>query len=203
MYFNFKMNFHYETVFTKDKCNVNTHFKNSIKECFEEYNSITQEEASFDINWNTFDSSYSPNLTYSNVYNAFLFTQSSTTNSYPYQGQIHTYLGGGYVFKMKPPINSISIDILKSNNWLNKQTSALFIEFTLYNPNLNLYEHCLILFEVLSTGNFVNSAEFYSIDLSEVTNDKILTFKILVFIIYLIFIVIFMIDEIMKFIRLR
>ena len=88
--------------------------------------------------------------------------------------------------------------ILETLNWIDKHTSALFVEFTLFNPNVNLFQYCSILFEILPSGNFVNSAQFSSIDLTEVNNSGLLYFKICMYIIYMAFIAIFMIVEIRK-----
>ena len=85
---------------------------------------------------------------------------------------------------------------LRQLEWIDKQTAAIFVEFTLFNPNINLFQSCLILFEILNTGSFDNSAQFKPIDLSDLNNSGILSFKILINIIYLIFIGVFMFREV-------
>ena len=96
-----------------------------------------------------------------------------------------------------------NLDKLKEFDWIDRQTRALFIEFTLFNPNLNLFSHNLILFEFLPTGNFIKSSQFSPIDLFDVTNANMFTFKIIMNIIYMLFIVIFMVRVIKQAIKLN
>ena len=42
-------------------------------------------------------------------------------------------------------------------NWLDVQTRALFVEFTLYNANVNLYGSVIMLVEFLANGATVTS----------------------------------------------
>jgi polycystin 2 len=55
-----------------------------------------------------------------------------------------TYGGGGYVQnlgKEKAPSRAI-IKELKDNLWLSRGTRAVFVDFTVYNANINLF--CVI-----------------------------------------------------------
>ena len=133
-----------------------------------------------------------------NIYNAFQYTESNRVDSYPFIGVRNTYMGGGYVFKMNGNTETMTnqTQLLRKFEWIDKQTSAIFIEFTLFNTNINLFHSCLILFEILDTGSFVNSAQFKPIDLYDLSNSGLLSFKILINIVYLIFVTIFMAVEI-------
>ena len=144
-------------------------------------------------------------MTYTNIYSAFQYTQASTIDSYPYSGRANTYFGGGYVFKMNGNIQAISesVKILESLDWIDMQTAAFFIEFTLFNPNVNLFEQCMILFEVLPSGTFVNTAQFKSMNILDINDTGLFTFKILMNIIYMAFIVIFIVVEIRMLVRIR
>jgi polycystin 1L2 len=82
---------------------------------------------------------------------------------------------------------------LEKLEWIDKQTAALFVEFTFYNPNINMFQSCLILFELLNSGTFVTSALFTSIDLYSL-NQTIL--QIILNIVYMILVVLIMIKEI-------
>ena len=119
--------------------------------------------------------------------------------------KVNTYMGGGYVFQMQGEKNNISsqIEFLKLYEWIDEQTAAIFIEFTLFNPNINLFEYCTINLEKLSSGSFVNSAEFYSLDVLDVNNSGLLSFKILINIVYMMFVGIFLIVEIRRLIKVR
>ena len=170
--------------------------------CYESYSSLNQETKSYDIDWKDYNSNRSLS-TDQIVLNSFKYTQANQINSLPYMAQVNTYMGGGYVFKIQGEKTNITrqIEQLKSYNWVDRQTAAIFIEFTLYNPNVNLFEYCTIILEILSSGSFVNSAEFYSLDVLDLNNSELLSFKILINIIYMVLIVIFMIVEIRRLIK--
>jgi hypothetical protein len=85
----------------KDSCKVSNQFKNKILNCFDEYSTLNYEKNYYDFNWQNYNSSYSSNVSFTNIYSAFQYTEPSQINSYPYTGVRNTYLGGGYVFKMK------------------------------------------------------------------------------------------------------
>ena len=190
--------------FHLDACIVNFYMdKIRIPECIGQYSALYNENKYYDFNWQSYNATYTPNTAFSDIYSAFQFTEPSQINSYPYIGVMNTYLGGGYVFKMMGDSSLIlnNTQILESLNWIDKHTSALFVEFTLFNPNVNLFQYCSILFEILPSGNFVNSAQFSSIDLIDLNNSGLLSFKILMNIICMVFIVIFMIVEIRQMVQ--
>ena len=45
-------------------------------------------------------------------------------------------------------------------NWIDRQTRAVFAEFSVYNPNINLVMVSTILVEFLSSGSILTSAKF-------------------------------------------
>ena len=115
-------------------------------------------------------------------------------------GKVSTYLGGGYVFNMNGNYSTVlnQTCLLKEFNWIDQQTRAVFIEFTLFNPNANLFQSCLILFEILNSGSLVSSIRFKTVDLYDLTNVGLISFKILTSLIYLAFVGFFMLLELKK-----
>ena len=93
------------------------------------------------------------------------------------------------------------LERLKQNGWIDRQTRAIFIEFTIYNPNINLFSSCLILFEFISTGQIISSSQFAPINLFDINNSSFVSFKIIMNVIYMIFISIFMINEIKEILK--
>jgi len=49
-------------------------------------------------------------------------------------------------------VTSAKLAELAHSDWLDVRTRAVFIEFTLYNANVNLYGSVIMLIEFLSTG---------------------------------------------------
>lgn len=96
-----------------------------------------------------------------------------------------------------------NISVLQSLNWIDRATRAIFVEFTAYNPNIDLFLYCTVLFEFLPTGSIVKSYQIKPMNLfSEVRQDT-LVFKIAFFLVYLAFIIFFMVKEIKLVIKLK
>ena len=72
----------------------------------------------------------------------------------------------------------------------------------MYNPNVNLFSYCVILFEFLPSGNLIKSAKFYPINLFEF-NSGLYIFKTIFYIFYILFISYEMIHQFYEFFKLR
>jgi hypothetical protein len=122
----------------------------------------------------------------------------------PYTGKQNTYFGGGYVFQIQGSTDEIisNMSTLNQLSWINKQTAAIFVEFTLYNTNVNLFQACMILFEINLAGAFQSTAQLTSLNLFEINNSGLFSFKILMNIVYIIFVIIIMLVEIKHFIKI-
>jgi len=49
-------------------------------------------------------------------------------------------------------VTSAKLEEMAASDWLDIRTRAVFVEFTLYNANVNLYGSVIMLIEFLSTG---------------------------------------------------
>ena len=96
-----------------------------------------------------------------------------------------------------------NLNSLKQNNWIDRQTRAIFIEFTIFNPNINLFSNCLILFEFISTGQIISSSQFSPINLFDIKNSSFLSFKVIMNVIYIVFISILIIKQIKEILKER
>jgi polycystin 2 len=76
---------------------------------------------------------------------------------------------------------------LQANNWIDRNTRAVFVEFNIYNPNIGIFAYCYLLFEILPTGSFLGSARFAPMTLFDDRND-LYSFTTLAAVIYLIMI---------------
>ncbi|XP_063432942.1 polycystin-1-like protein 2 [Mytilus trossulus] len=66
----------------------------------------------------------------------------------PYAGTQATYSGGGYIKEITPSsMSQQTIDKLMTDGWIDGRTSAIFLEFNLYNPNVNMFSVVMFLFE--------------------------------------------------------
>ena len=96
--------------------------------------------------------------------------------------------------------------VLANTSWIDRQTAAVFLEFSIFNPNVNLFQSCLILFEINSGGSFVVSSLYTPIDLNEIvssSSNQVGSAKILLYVLYLIFICILLAKEVKDMIKMR
>ena len=79
----------------------------------------------------------------------------------PYTGQVTVYKGGGYTFTFKRDLAQTKtlLQLLEDQYWLDVRTRAIFVEFTLYNANANLFGSVILLVENLATGGTITKAD--------------------------------------------
>jgi len=76
--------------------------------------------------------------------NSWIFQSSDDLDGSSHWGQVSMYEGGGFVQDLAPTMEE-SVKLLKplfDNLWLDRATRAVFIDFTVYNANINLF--CVI-----------------------------------------------------------
>lgn len=170
-----------------------------ISKCYGEYSFYTDEKSDFDPYWRDISST---NIT-SAYLDAFKYKKSSELNSYPYFGLYNLYYGGGYVHRFNDITkNSIMKDLmsLKGLGWIDVKTRAVFIEFSIFNPNVNLFSYCSILFEFLPTGSLLKSYKIQPI----LMFDSQKGFSAMVHainIVYIVYIILLMIKEVRTLIK--
>ena len=85
-------------------------------------------------------------------------------------------------------------DRLESEKWIDEYTRAVFLEFTVYNPSINLFAISTLLSEFRPSGGVVPTYRFEPCTLLPYMS-SVLVFQIICEIIYLIFTVFFIIKE--------
>jgi polycystin 1L2 len=170
-----------------------------ISYCTPDYNKLNGEDKIFDLNWSEKNSSFVPHQNLEDVYNAFEYTGALSISSYPMSGVYTSYLGGGYVYKMNGNGASIisNLTILEQNNWIDRQTRAVFVEFNTYNPNIKMFSYNYLLFEILPTGSIVTSYRFSPMSLFD-DRTSLFSFGTICAIIYLVLIFILTMKQIYR-----
>ncbi|KAL3319447.1 polycystic kidney disease 2-like 1 [Cichlidogyrus casuarinus] len=76
-------------------------------------------------------------------------------------GDVATYGAGGYYVDLPRDKNQTMavLENLWANLWLDRQTRAIFITFSLYNPNLNLFAICNFFFEFPPSGGVIQKSD--------------------------------------------
>lgn len=82
--------------------------------------------------------------------------------AFPYWGRIAMYNGGGYLAELGYDYHTALTVIadLHSHIWLDTQTRAVFVEFTVYNANVNMFGVAFMFVEFLPTGGAYPNAQF-------------------------------------------
>nr|XP_040566802.1 polycystic kidney disease 2-like 2 protein [Lepeophtheirus salmonis] len=84
----------------------------------------------------------------------FRYENASSLQSLSYNAIMDTYSGGGYVVHLKGSSAKIShtLLLLQDLNWINNHTRAVFLEFSVYNANSNLFGIVTIIAEFFPGG---------------------------------------------------
>lgn len=121
--------------------------------------------------------------------------------SLSHSGRFHTYEGGGYVASLGYNKQS-AVDVLrdlKEHEWIGESTAVVFVEFTLFNPSTSLFSFVRYTYETLPTGQAVTESDIKTLLVYPSTNVNLQSFKEVCQLLFLIFIVLCFIVEIVKF----
>nr|XP_009943686.1 PREDICTED: polycystic kidney disease protein 1-like 2 [Opisthocomus hoazin] len=184
-----------------DTCPISPRFQRVILECHAPYSLQTEDTSVYGEHWNTsvFDNS-------SDLSSAWQYQSQSKLRGHPSWGKLAVYRGGGYVTHLgtDPKNASRILQYLFNNVWLDTFTRAVFVEFTVYNANVNLFCIVSLMFETNALGAFFTSAELQSVRLYPYTN-SLHIFVVAAEVIYFLFIAYYMIvqGKLMKTLRWR
>jgi polycystin 2 len=113
--------------------------------------------------------------------------------------QFGWYSGNGYVQNFLPQRNDTEAIIaeLKENLWIQSSTRAVFLDFTVYNANLNFFCVVTMIFEFPPSGGVVPSSSFNTVRLLPlVSRSDYIVMGLQI--IYIIFTIYFLIQEIVE-----
>ncbi|XP_060073664.1 uncharacterized protein LOC132553437 [Ylistrum balloti] len=115
-------------------------------------------------------------------------------------GNFDVYGGGGYILKLENDITKarIILDELQRYKWINRETRAVFLEFTLYNANTNLFAYVIFLAEFTELGGLVTWSDIYSFRAYQHTG-ALGTYAMLCYFIYMIVMIYGCVKLILKF----
>ncbi|NWR27090.1 PK1L2 protein, partial [Tachuris rubrigastra] len=184
-----------------DTCPVSPRLQHVAEECHAPYSLQTEDTSVYGERWNTsvFDNC-------SELSSVWQYQSQSKLRGQPSWGKLAIYSGGGYVIHLgtDPGNASRILQYLFNNVWLDTFTRAVFVEFTVYNANVNLFCIISLMFESNALGAFFTSAELQSVRLYPYTN-SLHIFVVAAEVIYFLFIVYYMIvqGKLMKSLRWR
>ncbi|CAF3980133.1 unnamed protein product [Rotaria sp. Silwood2] len=170
-----------------------------ISICNNDYSLFNEEKHSFQPGW---INQTSTELEYSSsILKAFKYTTSDKLDTYIYIGQYETYSGGGYIYEFRGRLSDLKSNLSKLHQlgWIDDKTRAIFIQLTLYNPNVQLFTSVTFLVEFLSTGSISPTARFEPLNFYVFTS----VLQLACTICYMFFIIYFMIIEIRLLFKLK
>uniref|UniRef100_A0A8C6K2J0 Uncharacterized protein n=1 Tax=Melopsittacus undulatus TaxID=13146 RepID=A0A8C6K2J0_MELUD len=174
-----------------DTCPISPKLQHVIQECHAPYSTKTEDTSVYGERWNTSVVDNSSDLS-----SAWQYQSQSKLRGQPTWGKLAIYRGGGYVVHLgtDPKNASRILQYLFNNVWLDTFTRAVFVEFTVYNANVNLFCIVCLMFETNALGAFFTSAELQSVQLYPYTN-SLHIFVVAAEVIYFLFIVYYMIIQ--------
>ncbi|KAL3275221.1 hypothetical protein HHI36_019990 [Cryptolaemus montrouzieri] len=136
---------------TEDSCEVHTYFRRLFRLCYGPYNEANEDKSAFGLAKGT----------------AWEYTPASITKNIKTVGKVATYNGGGYYLDLSLNGKEAKAQIqkLEENLWITRNSRAVFLDFTVYNTNLNIFGNCKIMFELPPTGGVLPSYKFDSVKL--------------------------------------
>jgi len=133
-----------------DSCSINADFTTSIDTCYGEYGDKTRDTEEFG----------DPTIA------AFKFSSEKDLEGSNHKGWLgYSYDGSGYVQDLYPSRSDSATAVaeLKENKWLDRQTRAVFIDFSVYNANVNLFCVVRLVTEFPASGGAVSSWNFRTV----------------------------------------
>ena len=139
-------------IFT-EKCLLHSWFRRRINHCTAEWSWDTMDTKTYDKGW----SSLTHNLTNRETQNwAWLYMNDEYTNGVIHAGKLASYPSGGYIQDLVGGRQRVAAAFhnLRSHHWIDEYTRAVFVEFNLYNPNINKFSAVLVCVELHPVGLF-------------------------------------------------
>ncbi|XP_075851694.1 polycystin-1-like protein 3 [Microcebus murinus] len=118
-----------------------------------------EDTGNYGVNWGPPDTS----ITESD--SIWHYQKQETLGGYPVQGEFATYSGGGYVVKLGRNSSTATrvLQHLEQSHWLDQCTKCLFVEFVVFNANVNLFCVVTLILESSDVGAFFTSVRLDSL----------------------------------------
>ncbi|KAL7889436.1 hypothetical protein AOLI_G00016940 [Acnodon oligacanthus] len=132
-------------------CPVHEDLKDEVYDCYSTYSPASEDKAPFGLKNGT----------------AWVYSEESSLGEGSFSGEVDTYRGGGYYQDLSRTREESARQLreLKDNLWLDRGTRAVFLDFSVYNGNVNLFCIVRMLVEFPATGGAVTSWQFQTVRL--------------------------------------
>ncbi|XP_060740105.1 polycystin-1-like protein 2 [Tachysurus vachellii] len=152
----------------KDSCRTSSFMSRSIHDCNAPYSWEVEDMGSYSPGWNR---STDVNVSKSLLMPWWYQTQ-SRLRAHPIWGGVAFYRGGGFVVDLGPNKQNARslLQYLFESTWVDKFSRAIFVEFTVYNANVNLFCIVTLMFENTAVGAFQYRSDLQSVRLYQSTD---------------------------------
>lgn len=130
----------------------------------------------------------------------YFYNTSDEVGGNPTLARLQTYGGGGYMQELYPlddyEVNEALVFSLEENGYLDQQSRVMFIDFSTFNANINMFNVAQMVFEFLPSGGVVPSAKFRVLRLYAYEPDVFGTFQLLGEVMVVFFVAFYLVQEI-------
>ncbi|XP_042556542.1 polycystic kidney disease protein 1-like 3 [Dipodomys spectabilis] len=136
-----------------------TLFPVSLKEQVMSSDLYQEDRGNYGVGWGLPDT----NLTEAD--SIWHYQDQRTLGGYPIQGELATYAGGGYAVRLGRNFSSAArvLQHLEQSHWLDRCTKGLFVEFVVFNANVNLFCVVTLILESNHVGTLFTSVRLESL----------------------------------------
>ncbi|XP_047565947.1 polycystic kidney disease protein 1-like 2 [Lutra lutra] len=175
----------------ESSCPLAPQLQASLDRCHAPYSLDIEDLSDYGEGWNA----SIPNNS-SGFSQAWQYQSQSQRRGCPIWGKFTVYRGGGYVVPLGTDRKSASriLQYLFDNTWLDRLTRAVFVEFTVYNANVNLFCIITLTLETSALGTFLTHVNLQSLRLYPFT-DGWHPFVVAAEAIYLLFLLYYMVVQ--------
>ncbi|XP_017296853.3 polycystic kidney disease protein 1-like 2 [Kryptolebias marmoratus] len=151
----------------KNSCRVPRSMRQSVPDCHAPYSWDLEEMSSYGPGWSL---SVGGNTSL-NPHSPWVYKSQSKLRAYPIWGGVMLYRGGGFVMDLGTDLQNSTriLQYLYDNTWFDMYTRAIFVEFTVYNANVNLFCIVTLMLETTAIGAFRFRSELQSVRLYQST----------------------------------
>ncbi|KAM7409108.1 hypothetical protein PAMA_002695 [Pampus argenteus] len=134
-----------------NSCKVHKDFQDEIAGCFDVYNEKKEDDHNFGLINGT----------------AWTYHTEKDIKGSSHWGLLTTYSGAGYYqdLSQTKEASSIILSELKDNLWLDRGTRVVFIDFSTYNANINMFCVIRLVIEFPATGGAISSYQIRTVKL--------------------------------------
>ncbi|XP_029281679.1 polycystic kidney disease protein 1-like 2 [Cottoperca gobio] len=151
----------------QNSCHVAPSMQQSERDCHAPYSWELEDMDTYGPGWSR---SVGDNTSL-NLHSLWTYQSQGKLRAFPIWGSVRLYRGGGFVVDLGPDLHnsSRSLQYLYDNTWFDVYTQAVFVEFTVYNANVNLFCIVTLMLETTAIGAFQFRSELQSVRLYQST----------------------------------